>query len=112
MVSQTENQVKVIEIEKPCCYSARECSVKYHAVIDIERKHVLRYIEAVRCNRLPVRPKYKFYPANNVMIVEHYRSNRGKVYLRIIWKPEGVSELEAIRISCEALGYEINEVLD
>jgi len=99
-------------MEKPCCYSERECAVRYHAVVSIKTRRVLRYVNAVRCERLPQRPKYKFYPTNDVVLVEHYRSNRGKVSIKILWKPENISDYEVLRTVCQALGYELEEVLN
>jgi len=112
-VNMSQIQTEHLEFGKPCCGSVRECSVKFHAVISLTKKAVLRRINAVRCYRNPnyESGKYKFYPSNDVALIEHYRSNRGVVYLYVLWKPEGLSDRDVLRIALEALGYTDYEVI-
>ncbi len=97
----------VLEIEAPCCASIRECSVRYLAIIGIrnrEKPRVLRIINAVRCHR-GYEKKVKVYLSNDIVVVSHYMSNRGRLYINIIWKPESVSEEEALVLAKKAFSY-------
>jgi len=92
-----------IEFEAPCCYSVRECTVRALYIISLTSKKVLREIEAVRCAR-GYQKKFKFYPADNVVLVHYYRSNRGNVSINVIWMPEGVPKEQVEYAVKKALG--------
>jgi hypothetical protein len=92
-----------VEFEAPCCNSIRTCRDTAHYVISVSKQKILKRINAVRCYR-GYSVKYKFYPSSDVVLVYHYVSNRGVNYLRILWKPENVSEAHAVEVARRALG--------
>jgi hypothetical protein len=98
-----------IELDAPCCSSIRECSVRKLYVVGFRDKpKVLRTISAVRCAR-GITKKIKFYPSNNVILVSYYISNRGVHHVNILWKPENISNQQAIEIARKALGLALEE---
>ena len=96
---------RVIELRKPCCSSVRECAVRFHAVIRLSDAKVVETIDAVRCYRLKIVPTYKVKVDNNTIVVEHYVSNRGNIYIDILYKPDKISEEDARKVALQALGY-------
>jgi hypothetical protein len=107
------NNSQTIEFDAPCCASVRECSARKLAIIGIRgRPRVLREINAVRCNR-GITKKVKVYPSNEIIVATYYISNRGRVYIEILWKPEGLDESYAKLYTQQALGlYETVEAVD
>jgi len=69
----------------PCCYSRRTCWDTKKYVIDLKAREIITEIEAVRCYR-GVERLYEIEvdeeKMSDVVIVEHYVSNRGVNYLR------------------------------
>jgi hypothetical protein len=99
----------LIEIDAPCCYSVRECSVRKLIIVGFRNKlKILKTIEAVRCAR-GITKKVKFYPANDVILVHYYVSNRGVHHIRILWKPESLTEEQATEIVRKAFGIALEE---
>ena len=97
----------ILEVEAPCCASIRECSVRYIAVIGIRDKNhprILRTISSVRCHR-GYEKKVKIYLSNDIIVVSHYVSNRGRLYINVIWKPSDVSDEEALVLAKKAFSY-------
>jgi hypothetical protein len=112
MENTQEKIEKILEIKAPGCASIRECNVRFIAIIGIRDRNnpkILRIVNAVRDYR-GYEKKVKIYLSNDIIVIEHYRSNRGKVYISIIWKPESISEEEARRLAMRALGYYEEEV--
>jgi hypothetical protein len=68
----------------------------------------LKEIRAVRCGR-GVTKKVKFFPANDVVLAEHYISNRGVHHITILWKPSSTTDQQAIEIVRKALGIALEE---
>jgi hypothetical protein len=99
---------KNMKIQKPCCRSVRECRVRKHYIIDVNREEILREIEATRCYR-GIIEYYEVEPNQNVAILEHYVSNRGVNYIRFIFKPEGITEDVLMSKVRRALGLETIE---
>jgi hypothetical protein len=110
--SNIQNQNNFLIFEAPCCASVRECSVRKVYVVGIRngKPKILRAIDAVRCSR-GITKKIKFYPSNDVVLVEHYVSNRGNHYIKILWKPEGITEEQAKASASLALGITEEEVV-
>jgi len=96
---------QVLRVKYPCCYSVRSCNRRYHAIIDIYKKRVLKEVYAKRCYELGYQPEYEFIPRPNVILVDHYITTRGNIRLTILWRPASIIDDEAIRIAMEALGY-------
>jgi hypothetical protein len=69
----------------------------------LSRQKILKRIDAVRCYRGYSR-RYRLYVNSDIIVVEHYVSNRGVNYLRVLWKPEDVDEGKAIEVARRALG--------
>jgi hypothetical protein len=110
MMSETK---QILELEAPGCASIRQCNVKFVAVIGIRNKRepkILRIINATRDYRGEKR-KIRVYLSSDIIVVEHYRSNRGRVYISVIWKPENVSNEEALVLAKKALGYYEEEIV-
>jgi hypothetical protein len=107
------NNSQTIEFDAPCCASVRECSARKLAIIGIRgRPRVLREINAVRCNR-GYKKKVKVYLSKEIIVARHYVSNRGKHYIKILWKPETLDEEYAKLYASQALGlYKVEEVMD
>jgi hypothetical protein len=107
------SQVQVLEIEAPCCWSVRSCSSYQLVIIGIRGKpKVLRRIGAIRCNR-GYKKKVKVYISKEIIVARHYVSNRGKHYIKILWKPETLDEEYAKLYASQALGlYKVEEVMD
>jgi hypothetical protein len=100
---------QALEFDAPCCSSIRECAERRLVVIGFKGSpKILREIKATRCAR-GVTKKVKFFPSNDVILIEYYRSNRGVNYITILWKPENVTnELEIVR---KALGLSTEETI-
>ena len=95
-----------IVFQAPCCGSERECITRKHLIIGFRGKpRILREIYATRCRR-GFTMRYKFYPSNNVILIEYYRSNRGNNHITILWKPQNLSNKDALNIVRYALGLE------
>jgi hypothetical protein len=114
-LSQTSNQSNTnqnnfLVFEAPCCESVRECNVRKLYIIGIRKARILRTIDAVRCSR-DVRKTIKFYPSNDVVLISYYRSNRGKHYITVLWKPENITEEQAKAFASLALGIAKEEVV-
>jgi hypothetical protein len=92
-----------LEFKAPCCYSVRTCNVTADYVISLKTARILRRIDAVRCYR-GHEVIYKFYPAPDVALINHYVSNRSVHYITIRWKPENVSTEEVLEKARRALG--------
>jgi len=108
---QKQNVQNVLVLDAPCCASVRECNIKYIAIIGIRNKddpRVLRTINAVRCHR-GYRKKAKIYLSDDIIIVHHYVSNRGRVYISVMWKPDNITDEEAIKLASKAFGYHAEE---
>jgi len=76
-----------IIINNPCCNTRRSCRVKKEFVISVDRQ-VLEEIPAVRCYRYEredLQPYYMFYPTPDVFIVFHYITNRGNIWLALVY---------------------------
>jgi hypothetical protein len=99
---------KNMKIQKPCCGSVRECRVRKHYIIDLNREEVLMELEATRCSR-GIIEYYEVEPTQNIAIVEHYVSNRGVNYIQFIYKPEGATEEQLLPKVRRAIGLEITE---
>ncbi len=100
----------MIEVKAPCCSSVRECNVRRIVIVDISAQKVLKELEAVRCHRGESRT-YKINVSGRTVVAEVYRSNRGKWYVTILWKPDSMDELTAEITTKKALGiYEEVEV--
>jgi hypothetical protein len=98
-----------IELDAPCCYSVRECSVRKLYVVGFRDKpKILRTIDAVRCAR-GITKKVKFYPSNDVILASYYVSNRGVHHINILWKPENIPNQQATEIVRKALGIALEE---
>ena len=93
-----------LEFPRPCCSSVRTCIDTFDAIISLRNRKLLRRIDAVRCNRIGIVPKYRFSPSPDVALISFYRSSRGNIHIRILWKPNGISEEEVRKIALEALG--------
>ncbi len=91
-----------IEFSAPCCYSSRECRTRRRLVIDVQNKKVIGVAWAVRCNRGVER---KFKTRANNAVVEAYVSNRGNLYITIIYLPSGVDKGEVEKIAKGYLGF-------
>jgi len=90
-----------IEIEAPCCASRRECNVRYKIVYSISQREILQIINAVKCYRgYQKRYILKLDDAkkDDIIIAEIYRSNRGRRYIYIEYKPQFMSVEHAERI--------------
>jgi len=83
-------------VKAPCCYSVRTCWDTRKYVVDVETKEVIEEIPAVRCNR-GVERVYEIEvaeeKASNVVVVEHYVSNRGVNYLYFEYPKEPSPEI-------------------
>ena len=92
---------KTLEIEAPCCASVRECNVRYKIVYSISQREILQTINAVRCYR-GYQKRYILKLDNakkdDIIIAEIYRSNRGRRYIYIEYKPQFMSVEDAERI--------------
>jgi hypothetical protein len=97
-----------VRIQKPCCGSIRECSVRRHYIIDLNREEIIGEIEAVRCYR-GIIEYYEVEPTPNTAIVEYYMSNRGVHYVIPIYKPESINENVFMSKVRRALGLEVTE---
>ena len=97
-----------MRFQAPCCNSIRECSVRAHYIISLSKAEVLHRIDATRCYRGIVK-YYEVDPSPDIIIVERYVSNRNVNYIRVIYKPENVTDEEALRTARKALGLEITE---
>jgi hypothetical protein len=107
------NNTQILEIKAPGCSSIRECAVRFIAVIGIRNRNnpkILRVVNATRDYRGEEK-KVRIYLSSDIIVVEHYRSNRGKVYISIVWKPENISSEEAIKLASRALGYSEEETI-
>jgi hypothetical protein len=102
-----------IEIEAPCCWSIRSCNSYELLIIGIRgNPRILRRIGAIRCNR-GYKKKVKVYLSNDIVLTRHYVSNRGKHYIKILWKPETLDEEQAKLYTQQALGlYQVEEVME
>jgi hypothetical protein len=107
------SEVQVLEIEAPCCWSVRSCNSYELLIIGIRgNPRILRRIGAVRCSR-GYKKKIKVYLSKDIIVVRHYISNRGKHYVKILWKPETLDEEQAKLYASMALGlYQVEEVMD
>jgi len=102
---------QALEFNAPCCASVRECAVRRLVVIGFKgRPKILREIGAVRCSR-GITKKVKFYPSQDVILIEYYCSNRGVNYITILWKPETLSNEQAVEIARRALGLSTEETI-
>ena len=92
---------KTLEIESPCCASVRECWVRYKIVYSISQRKILQTINAVRCYR-GYQKRYILeltdIEKDDMIIAEIYRSNRGRRYIYIEYKPQFMSVEHAERI--------------
>ena len=100
-----------MKIMKPCCGSIRECRVRRHYIIDLNKEEILATIDAVRCAR-GIIEYYEVEPMQNIAIVEHYISNRGVNYIRFIYKPENMADDVLLPKVRRAIGLEITEKID
>jgi hypothetical protein len=110
MMSETK---QILELEAPGCASIRQCNARFIVIVGIRNKSnpkVLRTINAVRDYR-GERRRVKIYLSSDVVVAEHYKSNRGKVYISIIWRPENLSIEEAKSLVAKALGYYEEEIV-
>jgi hypothetical protein len=102
---------QVLEFDAPCCASVRECAVRALYVIGLRGEpRILRRIGAVRCYR-GITKKIKFYPSENVILVHYYVSNRGVHYVHVLWKPETLTNEQAVEIARKALGLSLEETI-
>jgi hypothetical protein len=81
--------------------------VRAHYIISLDAD-ILRRIDATRCHRGYVK-YYEVEPRPDIILIEHYVSNRGVNYIHILYKPESISEEDALRIARRALGLEEHE---
>ena len=92
-----------IKIEAPCCSSIRECNVRKVYIINVRTLRIIEEIGAVRCYR--GEKKVVFVNVdNNIIVAEHYVSNRGRHQITIIYKPDDMSREKADEITRKALG--------
>jgi hypothetical protein len=99
---------KTMRFQAPCCSSVRECRFRAHYIIDVKKAEILRKIEATRCYRGIVE-YYVLEPTPDIIVVEHYVSNRGVNYIHILYKPQTLTEDDVLKIARRALGLEIEE---
>jgi hypothetical protein len=97
-----------LRFQAPCCGSIRECRVRADYIISLSKAEVLRRIDATRCFRGIVE-YYEVEPTPDIVVVEHYVSNRGVNYIHVIYKPESLKEDSVLKIVRRALGLEITE---
>jgi len=97
-----------LEFDVPCCYSTRECNARKLVIIGFRGKpRILRIIHATRCAR-GITKKIKVSPGD-IILVRYYVSNRGVHYITVLWKPQNITDEQAIRIARKALGLETEE---
>ena len=106
---------KTLEIEAPCCASVRECNVRYKIVYSISQREILQTINAVRCYRgYQKRYILKLTDADDIIVAEIYRSNRGRLYIKIEYRPHNMNTEDAEKIIMEYFNppEEIAEVVE
>ena len=108
---------KTLEIESPCCASIRECNIRHKIIYSISQRKIIKRINAIRCNRyLPRRYTLKLdnIKENDLIIAEIYESNRGRLYIKIEYRPHNMNTEDAEKIIMEYFNppEEIAEVVE